>query len=333
MTVKASAPEPVATTAADAIETLDSGMELASEPSMSLRRRFEQVGAHVGGFDRVPHDVGPGRLATSRGWSVSSVAQSRNDDRNPCGTATIPCFLSSRPICSPPILAAALADEHDPTPAATQVPGRVEKSSAPARTARTPRVHLARLRRPHLAVRQGLPVPDEMLLGAEHRQEPVARVVRSPVHGDGPFQHGADAVTNDPGCRRLRVPDGGEDLEHVGARHLRDRHPPDPREDVHLEAAIPVPRHRRTAPPGALLLDHPTWRPRRRWGLPTERRFRRSMSLRRRARRSPEIGDSPVLPAPKVGSRPARVTARFHQSRTSQRLTHAEIRSSTPKRG
>ena len=49
------------------------------------------------------------------------------------------------------------------------------------------RVHLTRLRRPHLldgrphpAVGQGLPVPDQMVLGAEHRQEPVARVVRSP---------------------------------------------------------------------------------------------------------------------------------------------------------
>ena len=94
-----------------------------------------------------------------------------------------------------------------------------------------------------------------MVLGAEHRQEPVARVVRSPVHGDGPFEHRVDAVTNDPGRRRLRVPDGAEDLQHVGARHLRDRHPPDPRKDVDLEAAIPVPRHRRAAPPGALLID------------------------------------------------------------------------------
>ena len=31
---------------------------------------------------------------TSRGWSVSSAAQSRNDERKPCGTASIRRSLS-----------------------------------------------------------------------------------------------------------------------------------------------------------------------------------------------------------------------------------------------
>ena len=31
---------------------------------------------------------------TSRGWSVSSAAQSRNEDRNPCATAAIPTYWS-----------------------------------------------------------------------------------------------------------------------------------------------------------------------------------------------------------------------------------------------
>ena len=38
---------------------------------------------------------------TSRGWSVSSAAQSRKDDRKPCGTAAIRCFMSSRRIRFP----------------------------------------------------------------------------------------------------------------------------------------------------------------------------------------------------------------------------------------
>ena len=271
------------------------------EPTAAL----EQVGAHVGGLDRVPDYMGQGRLDDFAGvvrLFGGPVPERRPEPmrhrRDPVLPEQPAHLLAAH-------LSAALADEHDRTPAAAQLPRRVEnlqRAAAQRHTVRAQalhpargdrpdallpvdlapyrpadldaprrcehhelerqRVHLARLRRPdlldgrpHLAVRQGLPVSDDMLLGAEHRQEPVARVVRSPVHGDGPFQHGADAVANDPGRRRVRVPDGCEDLEHVGARHLGDRHPPDPWEDVNLEAAIPVPRHCRVAPSGALLLD------------------------------------------------------------------------------
>ena len=103
---------------------------------------------------------------------------------------------------------------------------------------------------------QGLPVLGDVVLGAEHRQEPVARVVRSPILGDGPFQHRADAQMNGPGRRPLRVPDGREDLQHVGARHLRDRHLPDVQEGVQCQTAEPVPWVGRTPPPSPLLLDH-----------------------------------------------------------------------------
>ena len=44
-----------------------------------------------------------------------------------------------------------------------------------------------------------------------------------------------------PGRGRLRVPDGREGLQHVGACYLRDRHIPDAWEGVELQAAKPVP--------------------------------------------------------------------------------------------
>ena len=54
------------------------------------------------------------------------------------------------------------------------------------------------------------------------------------LHRHRPFQHRTEALAQPPGGLRLRVPDGGEDLEQVGARDLRHRHLPDPREGVPL---------------------------------------------------------------------------------------------------
>ena len=106
-----------------------------------------------------------------------------------------------------------------------------------------------------LAVRQGLAVRDDIVLRAEHRQEPVAGVVGPPVHGDGPLQHGADAQPDGAGDLRHRVPDRGQRLQHVAAGDLRDRQVAEAREGVHLQRASPQPRGLRAAPPGALLLD------------------------------------------------------------------------------
>ncbi len=125
------------------------------------------------------------------------------------------------------------------------------------------RVDLPRLCRPHprdgrrhLAVRQGLAVRDDIVLRAEHRQEPVARVVPPPVHGDSPFQHGADAQTDGAGDLRPPVPDRGERFQHVSAGDLRDRHLAEAREGIHFQRADPQPRGLRAPPSAALLLDH-----------------------------------------------------------------------------
>ena len=58
------------------------------------------------------------------------------------------------------------------------------------------------------------------------------------------------------GHDRLGVPDGGEDREHVGAGHLRDRPPADARERVAFQAASPRLHLRGGLPPGPLLVDH-----------------------------------------------------------------------------
>ena len=55
---------------------------------------------------------------------------------------------------------------------------------------------------------------------------------------------------------RLRVPDGSEDLQHVGASDLRDRHLPDAREGVPLEGQDPLAAVRPISPAGLLLFYH-----------------------------------------------------------------------------
>ena len=54
----------------------------------------------------------------------------------------------------------------------------------------------------------------------------------------------------------MHLPDGGEDLQHIGARDFRDGYLPDVREGVEFQAARPVPRVSRTAPAGPLSLEH-----------------------------------------------------------------------------
>ena len=77
----------------------------------------------------------------------------------------------------------------------------------------------------------------DVMLDAEYRQEPIARVVNPVLHRHGPFQHRADAHVDAPGHGRLRVLGGRENLLHIGAGYLRDRHFADAREGVGFQAA------------------------------------------------------------------------------------------------
>lgn len=56
---------------------------------------LDQVGAGVGGLHLVPVGVASAASITAGGASVASDAQSRNDERNPCGTAAMPFLLTS----------------------------------------------------------------------------------------------------------------------------------------------------------------------------------------------------------------------------------------------
>ena len=106
--------------------------------------------------------------------------------------------------------------------------------------------HRPRVRRPHrsergrhFAMRQRPHVTHGVTLRTEHRTDPVARVVGPKIHRHGPFQHRADALAQLPGRGCLLVPDRSENSDHVGARHLRDRHLPNVREGVVLQARQP----------------------------------------------------------------------------------------------
>ena len=55
---------------------------------------------------------------------------------------------------------------------------------------------------------------------------------------------------------RLRVPDGSEDLQHIGASDLRHRHLPDTREGIPLEGQHPLAAVRPTSLAGLLLFHH-----------------------------------------------------------------------------
>ena len=103
---------------------------------------------------------------------------------------------------------------------------------------------------------QRLSVLHVVLLRTQHRPESVARIVRTIVHGDGPLHHGMDALLDAPRRLPLHVPDRGEDLQHVGARHLGDRPATDAWEDVAFQTPPPRRGVRGMTPPALLLLHH-----------------------------------------------------------------------------
>ena len=98
-------------------------------------------------------------------------------------------------------------------------------------------------------------MPHLAQLPAEDRPDAVAGIVGAVVHRNRPIHHGADALAHAPGRMRLHVPDGREDLQHVGARDLRDRTPSDAREGIALKTAQPCSGVCRVAPSCPLLLD------------------------------------------------------------------------------
>ncbi len=122
-----------------------------------------------------------------------------------------------------------------------------------------------RLRRPHrpecrchFAVRQRPHVTHGVPLCAEHRADPVAWVVGPKIHRHGPLQDRADTLAQLPGGGRLLVPDRSQNPDHVRARHLRNRHLPDVREDVSFQASQPEPGMQGGAPARSQLLpDRP----------------------------------------------------------------------------
>ena len=99
-------------------------------------------------------------------------------------------------------------------------------------------------------------MPDSVLLGAKDRADPVAGVVDPELHRHGPFQDRAQTLAHPPGGLRLPVPDGREDLEHVGARDLRDGHLADAREGEPPQARHPLAGVSPIAPAGPLLFQH-----------------------------------------------------------------------------
>ena len=68
--------------------------------------------------------------------------------------------------------------------------------------------------------------------------------------------HGRDALTHGAGRLRLDVPDGRQDLQHVGRVDFRDRPATDAREGVPFEAPPPVLRVPPAASPATLRLEH-----------------------------------------------------------------------------
>ena len=100
-------------------------------------------------------------------------------------------------------------------------------------------------------------VANGQVVRAEHRPEPVARVICAMLQRDGALQHGSDALAQPPRGFRLGVPDGLEDLQYVGGRHLGDGPLADAREDVVLEAPPPVAGVARVAPALPQLVPDP----------------------------------------------------------------------------
>ena len=98
--------------------------------------------------------------------------------------------------------------------------------SQPDDGSRAPEVPHGHNGRRHVAMRQRPHVLHGRPLRSEDRPDAVARVVGPQLHRHGPFQHRPDTLAHPPGGLRLLVPDGREDLQHVGAGHLRHQSPP-----------------------------------------------------------------------------------------------------------
>ena len=105
-------------------------------------------------------------------------------------------------------------------------------------------------------MRQRPHVLHDVTLGTQDRVDPVTGVVDPELHRHRPLQHRADALPQPPGGVRLRVPDGSEDLQHIGASDLRHRHLPDTWEGVPLEGQDPRAAVRPTSLAGLLLFYH-----------------------------------------------------------------------------
>ena len=191
----------------------------------------------------VPAPPPPSVRASSRtsiAWPLSGTRCSRRLFMRVAGTVQTPYVRSiSSPRGQPHL--AAVRTMNSNTSATTG-------SASDART-----VSIAPCR---LAMRQGLQVLRDGILGAKYRAEPVARIVGPVFHRHSPFQRRPDPPTQVARQGRLDVPDRSEDLQHVGTRHIRDRHLADARKGIAPQARHPLIGWPRIPPAGPLLFHH-----------------------------------------------------------------------------
>ena len=116
----------------------------------------------------------------------------------------------------------------------------------------------------------------QRLLRAEDRPDPVAGVVAAVLHRHGPLQHRPEALAHAPRGLRLVVPEGGEDRQHVGARHVGNQACADAGEGVAFQARQPAFRVPAALPAGPLLVQHAAG------GVGERRRLLRAAFLRER---------------------------------------------------
>ena len=100
-------------------------------------------------------------------------------------------------------------------------------------------------------------VPGSWSLSGRAATDSVARVVAAQFHGDGPLQHGGNLLPDRLGGRRLRVPDGGQDRQHVSAGDLGHGPRADAREGVAGQAVPPVPGFAGVPPAGRRMARQP----------------------------------------------------------------------------
>ena len=202
------------------------------DPGFIMQDLSEQVDAEIGEYLRVNEGQLPVRGEHER-ESTGADQAGRPPRRDPVDVGPL----------GPPHLAPPRCCQHQ----------ELERQLDGQRYRRCPRRPDGRR---HLAMGQGPHVLHDVMLWTQDWANPVARVVDPKLHRYGPFQHRMEALAQLPGGGRLLVPDGSEDPQHVGARDLRHRHLPDPREGIPLEGPDPVAAVRPTSPPGPLLLDH-----------------------------------------------------------------------------